>query len=115
MSISVMKFLININLLPNTCNFNRRFRFIFSLHLSENVQNVHFRQAIPDPPSVLAPLALDTIFAGLTLDCFRWDCYYQGEILSIILRILRTQKEDSFLSRNGAPSVLYRDIHFKDC
>ena len=36
---------ININLLPNTCNFHRKFRLIFSLHLSENAQNVHFREA----------------------------------------------------------------------
>ena len=36
---------IKINLLPNTCNFHRKFRFIFSLHLSENAQNVHFREA----------------------------------------------------------------------
>ena len=36
---------MNINLLPNTCNFHRKFRFIFSLHLSENAQNVHFREA----------------------------------------------------------------------
>ena len=36
---------ININLLPNTCNFYRKFRFMFSLHLSENAQNVHFREA----------------------------------------------------------------------
>ena len=59
---------ININLLPNTCNFHRKFRYIFSFHLSENAQNVHFREAqfqnfpgrhAPGPPSVL-----DTIFAG---------------------------------------------------
>ena len=42
----------------------------------------------PDPPSVLVPLALDSIFAGLTLNCFRLACYYQWVILSIILRIL---------------------------
>ena len=37
---------ININLLPNTCNFHRKFRsVIFWLHLSENAQNVHFREA----------------------------------------------------------------------
>ena len=36
---------ININLLPNTCNFHRKCRFIFSLHVSENAQNVHFREA----------------------------------------------------------------------
>ena len=36
---------ININLLPNTCNFHCKFWFIFSLNLSENMQNVHFREA----------------------------------------------------------------------
>ena len=36
---------ININLLPNTCNFYRKFRFIFLLNLSGNAQNVHFREA----------------------------------------------------------------------
>ena len=50
---------ININLLPNTCNFHRSFWLIFSLHLSENAQNVYFREAnlqdfpgehAPDPP-----------------------------------------------------------------
>ena len=28
----------------------------------------------PDPPSVLAPLALDSILAGPTLNCFRRAC-----------------------------------------
>ena len=36
---------IDINLLLNTCNFHRKFRFIFSLILSENAPNVHFREA----------------------------------------------------------------------
>ena len=36
---------ININLLLNTCNFHRKFRFIFSLNLSDNTQSVHFREA----------------------------------------------------------------------
>ena len=53
----------------------------------------------PDPPSVLAPLALNTTFARLTMNCFRRACYYQWVILSIILRILRTQKDVPFLSR----------------
>ena len=114
---------ININLLRNTCNFNHKFRFIFSLHLSENAQNVHFREAkfqsfpwehAPGPPSILAPSALDTVFAGLTLNCFDRACYFQSVILSIILRILRTQK-DVFSVEKGASSVLYRDIYFKDC
>ena len=50
---------ININLLLNTCNFHRKFRFIFLLDLSENTQNVPFREAnfqnfpgehVPGPP-----------------------------------------------------------------
>ena len=99
---------ININLLLNTCNFDRKIRpFIFSLNLSENTQNVHFRedkfqnflgQHAPDPPSALAPLALDLIFAGLTLNCFRRACYYQWVILSIILRVLNYTKRCFFLS-----------------
>ena len=102
---------ININLLPNTCNFHRKIRFIFSLRLSKNGQNVHFREAkfqnfpgehVPDSPSVLASSALHIIFAGLTLNCFRRACYFQWVILSIILRILRTQKDVSFLSRKGS-------------
>ena len=36
---------ININLLLNTCNFHRKFRFIFSLNLSDNTQSVHSREA----------------------------------------------------------------------
>ena len=47
---------ININLLPNTCNFHPKFWFIFSLHLSENAQNVHFREArFQNFPGVHAP------------------------------------------------------------
>ena len=101
---------INFNLLPNTCNFHRMFRFIFSLHLSENAKNVHFGEAkfqnfpgkhAPVSPSVLAPSALHTSFARLTLKCFRRACYFQSVILRIILRILRTQKDVSFLSRKG--------------
>ena len=108
---------ININLLLNTCNFHRKFRFVFSLNLSENTQNVHFREAqfqnfpgehAPGPPSVLAPLALHPIFAGLTLNCFRRGCYYQWVILQIKLRILITQKDVSFFSRKGCT---FRIIH----
>ena len=100
---------INISLLPNTCNFHRKFWFIFLLHLSENVQNVQFRETkfqnfpgehAPGPPTVLAPSVLDTIFAGITLNCLRWARYYQWVLLSIILDILRTQK-DVLLSRKG--------------
>ena len=65
----------------------------------------------PDAPTVLTPSALDTIFAELTLNCFRRACYYQWVMLSIIIRILPTQKDVSFFSRKkGAPSALYRDI-----
>ena len=52
---------IDVNLLLNTCNFHRKFRFTLSLHviLSENVPNVDFREAkfqnfpgkpVPGPP-----------------------------------------------------------------
>ena len=44
-----------------------------------------------DLPSLLAPSALDTIWAGLALNCFRLTCYFQSVILTIILRILYTQ------------------------
>ena len=84
---------ININLLPNTCNFHHNFRLIFSLHLSENAQNVYFRE---DKVQNFAPLALDAIWVGLTLNCFR-----RAGIPTMILRILRTQKDVSFLSRKG--------------
>ena len=62
----------------------------------------------PDPPSVLAPLALDPIFAGLTLNCFRRACCYQWVILSIILRqYLKYTKRYLFFSvEKGEPSVL---------
>ena len=88
------------------------------------MHNVHFREAkfqnfpgehAPGPPSVLALLALDPIFAGLTLNCFLRACYYQWVILGIILRILITQKYVSFSVEMGALSVLYSDIYFKDC
>ena len=72
-------------LLLNTCNFRLKFRLIFSLILSENAQNVDFREAkfqnfpgehAPGPPSVPAPLALDPILVLSTLYCFRraWNC-----------------------------------------
>ena len=67
----------------------------------------------PDPPSLLASSALDTIWAGLTLNCFRWAGYFQSEILTMILRILRTQKDVSFLSRKGY-CIVQRYIYFKD-
>ena len=60
----------------------------------------------PDPPSVLAPSALDPIFVPLTLNCFR------QVTVSVILRILITQKH-FFSLEKGAPFVLYRDTYFK--
>ena len=48
------------------------------------------------------------------LPCFRWACYNHRVIISIILHILTTQKHFFSLGK-GAPSVLYRDIYFKDC
>ena len=68
----------------------------------------------PDPPSVLAPSALDAIFVGLTINCFHRACYYQWVILNTILRILRTQRDVSFKEEKVAPSVLYRDMYLKD-
>ena len=62
-SITVLISGININLLPNTCNFHHNFWLIFSLHLSENAHNVHFREA-----------KLEAIWAGLTLNCIRRAC-----------------------------------------
>ena len=63
---------INVtNFLLNIYNFHRNFRFIFSLVLSENAPNVHFREAKfknfpgdmpPDPPSP-------------TLNCFAGPVY----------------------------------------
>ena len=56
-----------------------------------------------------------TIWAGLTRNCFRRAGYFQSVILTMILQILRTQKMFLFSVEKGAPSVLYRDIYFKDC
>ena len=96
---------IYINLLPNT-SFGSFFRYI-SLRMRKicTLEKLNFKisrgSMPPDPPSVLAPSVLDIIFAGLTLNCFRRACYFQSVILSILLRILRTQKDVSFLSRKG--------------
>ena len=87
--------------------FHRNFRLTFSLHLSENAQNVHFREAkfqnIPAP---------DTIWAGLTLNYFRQVGYFQSVTLTMILRILRTQKDVSFLSRKGRTSRIVQRYIF---
>ena len=77
---------INVNLLLNTSNFHRKFRIIFSLILSENAPNMDVREATfqnfpgeharTPPVYSLAPLALDSILAGPTLNCFRRACLY---------------------------------------
>ena len=98
---------INVNLLPNTCSFHRKFRRYISLRMRNmcTIEKLNFKisrgSMPPDPPSVLVPSALNTILAGLTLNCFGRACYFQSVILSIILRILRTQKDASSLSRKG--------------
>ena len=66
----------------------------------------------PDPPSLLAPSALDAIWAGLTLNCFRQAGYVQSVKLTMILRILRTQKDVSFLSRKGCTSRIVSVFSF---
>ena len=91
---------ININLLPNTCSFSCSgsfFHYIFlrmcKMCILEKLNFKISQGSMPsDPPSVLTPLALDPIFVGLALNCFRQACYYHWVILSIILRILRTEK-----------------------
>ena len=58
------------------------------------MQNVHFREAkFPRGACPRIPLVLDPIFAELILNCF---C-------------------QAFSVEKGAPSILYRDINFKDC
>ena len=66
----------------------------------------------PDPPSLLAPSALNTIWAGLTLNCFRRAGYFQSVILTMTLRILRRQKDVSFLSRKGCTSRIVQRYIF---
>ena len=95
---------INTNLLPNTYSFHRKFWRYISLRMRKMcpLEKLNFkisRGSMPsDPPSVLAPSALDSIFAGLTLKCFRRACYFQSVILTVVLRILRTQKRMFLLS-----------------
>ena len=72
-----------------------------------------FRGSMPrDLPSLLAPSALDTIWAQLTLNCFRRAGYFQWVILTMILRVLRTQKDVSFLSRKGCTSRIVQRYIF---
>ena len=53
-----------------------------------------FRGSMPPAPLVYSCLWQSTL-------CFRRACYYQLVVLSIILRILITQKDVSFFSRKG--------------
>ena len=74
---------IEVNLLLNTNDFHGKFRFIFSLILSENAPNfilekLNFKTSrgrLPqDLHSVVVPSALDHILARPTLNCFRRAC-----------------------------------------
>ena len=112
---------INVNLLPIHAIFNVSFGSFFhyislrmrKMCILEKLNLKNSRGSMPpDPPTVLVPKALHTIFAGLTLNCFRLACYYQWVKLSIILRILRRQKMFLFSIEKGVPSVLYRDIYY---
>ena len=108
---------IDINLLLNTCNFHRKFRFIFSLILSENAPNVHFREAkfqkfrggvcprtLPlPPPSVIAPSALVPSFAGPTMGNSHYNITYLNQTKTFFF----------FSLQKSPPSVLYIDIYFK--
>ena len=86
---------------------------------------MHFREVkfqnfpgehAPGPPYCTRAV-LHTIFAGLTLNCFRRACYYQWVKLSIILLILRRQKDVSFLSRKVCTFRITQRyiLYFKDC
>ena len=60
---------ININLLPNTCSFHRKFWRYISLRMRKmsTLEKLNFKisrgSMPPDRPSVLAPSALDSTFA----------------------------------------------------
>ena len=70
------------------------------------------RSMLPDPLSLLVPLALDPTFAGLTLNCFRRACYYQLVNTQYNITYLNYTKRWGFFSlEKGAPSVLYRNIY----
>ena len=105
---------IDINLLLNTCNFHRKFRFIFSLILSENINapNVHISKSpggacprTPPPPSVLAPSALVPSFAGPTMGNNHYNITYLNQTKTFFF----------FSLQKSPPSVLYIDIYFKGC
>ena len=66
---------IDINLLPNTCNFHRKFRFIFFRYISLRMRKMCTLEKLnfkisrgsmpPDPPSIHAPSALDIFFCRI--------------------------------------------------
>ena len=57
---------ININLLLNTRSFHHKFRFIFSLNLYENMQNVHFREAkFKNSPGSMPPDSTPLVYSIL--------------------------------------------------
>ena len=93
---------ININLLLNT--FSPYFRWISlricKMCILEKLSFKNSRGSIPpDPPSVLAPLALDPMGnTQYNITCLNYTnrCFF-------------------FSVEKGAPSVLYRDTYFKDC
>ena len=106
------------------------FGSLFSLILSENTQNVHFREAkfrnFPGsmPPGPPPPPPRCTRAFGAR-SCFRLT---NSELLPLGMLLpmgntisqynityLVTQNIFHFSLEKGAPSILYRDIYFKDC
>ena len=65
----------------------------------------------PDPTRVIAPSALDTIFARLTMG----NSQYYITYLNHTHTHTHTHTQILFSLEKGTPSVLYRDMYFKDC
>ena len=115
----------NITLLPNTCIFHPKFQFSFSLHLSENAQNVHFREAKFQnfQGEHAHGLSKCTRAFGAQYYFYRIN----SELLQpgLLLPLSNTQYNDYvsyvhkkmflFSVEKDAPSVLYRDTDFKEC
>ena len=108
------------DILSNTCNFHRRFRFILSLYLSENAQNVPFREAkfqifpgehTPGPPYCARAFGARYYFCRTNSELLPPGLLLpMAVILSVILRILPTQKDVSFLSRKRVHLLYYTEI-----
>ena len=108
---------ININLLPNTCNFHREFRFIFMLILSENASNrqmcilekLNFKisrgSMPPDPRNVIVSSAPHPIFAGPTIGDSQYNITYLNH----------THTKKIFFHKKSMHLPYYTDIYFKDC